>query len=395
MNYQISDNMQKVKGSAIREIFKIIAKPDIISFAGGIPDPKLFPKEKIAEIANRIFTENSDVCFRYGITEGYAPLIEKVNARLKIQNTYKENGQTVITAGGNQALDLAAKVMLNTGDSVIVEEPSFIGVLNSFRTYGANLIGVPVLSDGMDVDRVEKILSENSNVKILYTIPTFQNPSGITMSIEKRKKLIEICKKHKVVIFEDNPYGELRYSGESLPTIKSLDNDDVVMYFGSFSKILSPGMRVGFVHGMTEIIEKLVVAKQVNDVHTGMINQMIVDKWIETCDVDAHIKNSCEAYKKKCELMLSEMDKKFPKCVEYTRPEGGIFIWCTMPEGYDSNEVVKICVDKKVAFVPGPTFMTDIEKVSSSFRLNFSTMPDEKIVEGIGILADALKEIIK
>ena len=392
MNYQISENMQKVKGSAIREIFKIIARPDIISFAGGIPDPKLFPKEKIAGISNQIFIENSDECFKYGITEGYAPLIEKVNKRLC--DTYKKDNQTIITAGGNQALDLAARVILNTEDSVIVEEPSFIGVLNSFRTYGANLIGVPVLSDGMDVDRVEKILSENNNVKILYTIPTFQNPSGITMSLEKRKKLIEICKKHDVVIFEDNPYGELRYSGENIPTIKSLDDDNVVMYFGSFSKILSPGMRVGFVHGMTEIVGKMIVAKQVCDVHTGMINQMIVNKWLEICDVDAHIKSSCEVYKKKCELMLSEMDKKFPKSVKFTRPDGGIFIWCTMPEGYDSNEVVKICVDKKVAFVPGPTFMTDIEKVSNCFRLNFSTMPDEKIIEGIGILADALHEII-
>ena len=394
MNYQISENMQKVKGSAIREIFKIIAKPDIISFAGGIPDPKLFPKEKIAEISSEIFLKNSDECFKYGITEGYAPLIEKVNARLANRGTYKDDNQTIITAGGNQGLDLAARAILNTGDSVIVEEPSFIGVLNSLRTFGANLIGVPVLSDGMDIDKVEKILSENNNVKVLYTIPTFQNPSGITMPTENRERLIEICKKHNVVIFEDNPYGELRYSGENVPTIKSLDKDNVVMYFGSFSKILSPGMRVGFVHGMPEIIGKMIVAKQVCDVHTGMINQMIVNKWLETCDVDRHIKECCKVYKHKCDLMLSEMDKKFPKSVKFTRPDGGIFIWCTMPEGCDANEAVKICVDKKVAFIPGPTFMTDINKKSNCFRLNFSTMPDEKIIEGIGILGEALNEIL-
>jgi 2-aminoadipate transaminase len=393
MEYQISENMKQVKGSAIREIFKIISKPDIISFAGGIPSPDTFPVEEIKVIIQKALTEMPALCLQYGITEGYAPLIEKVNERLKKQGTLKEDNITIITAGGQQGIDLAAKSILNPNDTVIVEEPSFIGALNSFRAYGANLIGVPVLDDGLDLDRIEEILKENKTVKIIYTIPTFQNPSGITMTVEKRKKLLSICKKHHVIIFEDNPYSELRFIGEPVPTIKALDEDNIVMYFGSFSKILSPGLRVGFTHGIPEIVGKMIVAKQVADVHTAVLNQVVACEWMTNYDIDLHIEKARKLYGQKCALMLGEMDQHFPKSVKYTRPEGGIFIWCTMPEGFDATEVVKIAIEKKVAFVPGPTFMTDIEKKSNCFRLNFSTMPDEKIVEGIKILADVLKRL--
>ena len=392
MNYNISDNMSNVKGSAIREIFKMINKPDIISFAGGNPSPDTFPKKEINEIVNDVLTKNPDMCLQYGITEGYAPLIEKVESRLKKQGTYKEGNVTVITSGGQQGIDLSAKVLLNPGDTVIVEEPSFIGALNCFRTYGAKLVGVPMDDDGINIEKAEEAIKNNKNVKILYTIPTFQNPSGKTMSLEKRKALLELCKKNNVIIFEDNPYGELRFAGENVPTIKSMDTENTVMYFGSFSKILSPGLRIGFTHGIPEIMAKFIVAKQVNDVHTPVLNQVIAYEWMTRYDIDAHILKAKELYGQKCNLMLSEMDKKFPKSVKYTRPEGGLFIWATLPDG-DANEVVKICSDKKVAFIPGATFMTDLSKPSSSFRLNYSTMSDEKIVTGIGILADVLNEM--
>ena len=391
MEYQISENMKRVKGSAIREVFKIISKPDIISFAGGIPSPDTFPVEEIKLIIQKSLTEMPALCLQYGITEGYAPLIEKVNERLKKQGTLKDGNTTIITAGGQQGIDLAAKSILNPGDTVIVEEPSFIGALNSFRAYGANLVGVPVLDDGLDLDRIEAILKEDKTVKIIYTIPTFQNPSGITMTAEKRKKLLAICKQYNVIIFEDNPYSELRFTGEPVPTIKALDEDNIVMYFGSFSKILSPGLRVGFTHGMPEIVGKMIVAKQVSDVHTAVLNQVIACEWMTNYDIDAHIEKASALYGRKCALMLSEMDKHFPKSVKYTRPEGGIFIWCTLPEGFDATGVVKAAIEKKVAFVPGPTFMTDIEKKSNCFRLNFSTMSDEKIIEGIKILAEVLE----
>ena len=384
--------MANVKGSAIREIFKIVNKPDIISFAGGNPSPDTFPKEAIKEIIEKVLTEKPDMCLQYGVTEGYAPLIEQVEARLKKQGTYKNDSVTVITAGGQQGIDLSAKVLLNTGDTVLVEEPSFIGALNSFRTYGANLVGIPMDDDGINLEKTEEAIKNNKNVKILYTIPTFQNPSGKTMSLEKRKALLKLCRENNVIIFEDNPYGELRFGGEDVPTIKSLDNDNVVMYFGSFSKILSPGLRIGFTHGIPEITAKMIVALQTNTVHVPVLNQVIAAEWMTNYDVDAHIANARSLYGHKCRLMLSEMDKKFPKSVKYTRPDGGIFMWATLPEG-DSAKLVKTCANRKVAFIPGSTFMTDLNKPTSSFRLNYSMMSDEKIVEGIGILADVLNEM--
>lgn len=392
MKYQISDNMQRVQGSAIREMFKTMAKPGIISFAGGNPSPATFPVEEIKEIAQRVLTEMPNLCLQYGITEGYTPLIEKVEERLKKQGIYNDGNMTIITTGGQQGIDLAVKTILNPGETIVVEEPSFIGALNSFRTYGATLKGVPVLDDGMDLDALEAILKTDDKVRIIYTIATFQNPTGITMSLEKRKKLLELAYQYNVVIFEDNPYGELRFKGEHVPTVKSLDTKNAVMYFGSFSKILSPGLRLGFVHGIPEIMEKMVVAKQVNDVHTNLLTQVIATEWLNNYDIDAHIEKARKLYGHQCELMLSEMEKNFPECVKFTRPEGGLFIWCTLPEGMDAAVIVKKGIDKNVAFVPGSNFMTDMTKPCNCFRLNYSTMTDEKIVEGIGILAEVLKE---
>ncbi len=393
MEYRISDNMKNVKGSAIREIFKIANKPGVISFAGGNPSPLTFPVEEIKDIAVRALTDEPTMCLQYGITDGFEPLKVQVENRLKKQGTYVEGNSVMITTGGQQGAELCAKCFLNSGDGVIVEEPSFIGALNAFRTYGAKLIGVKVEEDGIDINAVEEAI-KNNDVKVLYTIPTFQNPTGITMSLEKRKKLLEICEKNNVVIFEDNPYGDLRFKGEDIPTIKSMDKNGCVVYFGSFSKILSPGIRLGFTYASDEIIAKMTVAKQVSDVHTPVLTQYIAAKWMEENDLDAHIKKCCDLYGHQCDLMLSEMDKKFPECVKYTRPEGGIFIWVTLPEEYDANEAVKVCAEKKVAFVPGATFMTDLDKKSNCFRLNYSTMTDEKIIMGIDILAKALKDIL-
>ncbi len=393
MDYRVSDNMKSVKGSAIREIFKIASKPGVISFAGGNPSPLTFPVEEIKKIAIEALEKDPVVCLQYGLTDGYAPLKDQIEKRLKKQGTYVEGNSLLVTTGGQQGAELCAKCFLNRGDAVIVEEPSFIGALNAFRTYGANLIGVGVDEDGINIEAVEEAI-KNNDVKVLYTIPTFQNPTGITMSLEKRKKLLEICEKNNVLIFEDNPYGELRFSGENIPTIKSMDKNGCVVYFGSFSKILSPGMRLGFAYASEEVIGKMTIAKQVSDVHTPVLTQYIAAKWMEENDLDEHIKKCCDLYGHQCNLMLSEMDKKFPENVKYTRPEGGIFIWVTLPEEFDASEVVKKCAEKKVAFVPGATFMTDLEKKSNCFRLNYSTMTDDKIIEGIDILANALKEIL-
>lgn len=390
----LADRVTPLKASAIREIFKMLGKPGIISFAGGIPSPELFPTEDWGRLFNEIATNEGSKAFVYGVTEGYAPLTEKVIKINEKNNVGKDFDRTIITTGAQQAIDLLVKSLVNEGEGVICENPSFIGTLNGIRSYRAVLHGVEMDDEGIRCDLVEEIL-KNNNIKLIYTIPTFQNPTGITQSLARRKKLLELAEKYDCYILEDNPYGDLRFSGEAVPTIKSMDDNGRVIYVGSFSKTLAPGLRVGFITGHKDIIDRVIVCKQVNDVHTPLINQMMVNKYIEEFDFDAHIQKGCELYGHKCALMLDCMDKYFPSEVSYTRPEGGIFIWCTMPEYIDSQDVFKESLDKGVAFVPGNTCMVDIEAKSNCFRLNYTTMPDDKIEEGIKILGEILKKHIK
>lgn len=396
MDFEVSKRMSKIKGSAIREIFKALADPEVISLAGGNPAPELFPNKEMANIAEDVLTNNPVLALQYGITEGYTPLRELVKELLEErENIRGDFNDTIIVSGGQQGIELATKCLVNEGDVVIVEEPSFIGALNAFRSYGAKLVGVPVQEDGMDIDALKKAVAENDNVKMIYTIPTFQNPSGITMSLEKRKAVYEIAKKNNIVIIEDNPYGELVFEGDKMPTIKSMDTEGIVIYSGSFSKIIAPGLRIGFVNAHKDIVAKMVVAKQVSDVHTPVLTQILAYEYIKQNGLDKHIAEIRELYKHKCKTMLDAIDKYFPKTVTHTVPNGGLFIWCDLNGDYDMNEIAKICTDKKVACVPGSTFMTDIDKPCSAFRLNYSTVTDEKIEQGIKILGEVLSEVVK
>ncbi len=396
MNIQnsLADRVTPLKASAIREIFKLIGKPGIISFAGGIPSPDLFPVNEWGDLLKEIMETESSKALVYGVTEGYAPLVEIVDGINSKNGVGKDFDRTIITTGAQQGIDLLVKSLVNEGEGIICENPSFIGSLNSMRSYRAELFGVEIENDGINTDKVEEIL-KTQNIKLIYTIPTFQNPTGITQSLEKRKKLLELAEKYDCYILEDNPYGDLRFSGESIQAIKSLDENGRVIYVGSFSKTLSPGIRVGWITGHEKIIDRVVVCKQVNDVHTPLINQMLVERYIKKFDFDAHIQKGCELYGHKCALMLSCMDKFFPENVSYTRPEGGIFLWVTLPDGIDTQEIFKECIEKGVAFVPGSTCMVDIEAKCNCLRLNYSTMADDKIEEGIKILADVLKKYVK
>ncbi len=387
-----ANRVQGLKASAIREIFKLLQQPDMISFAGGIPAPEMFPNEELAEIARDILINKGKVALQYGITEGYDPLILALNKRMADFKIGKNEDKLVIVSGGQQGIELAAKVLLNEGDGVIVEKPSFIGALNSFKSFNAEIFSVNVEEDGMNIDELENLLKANKNIKLVYTIPTFQNPSGITMSMQKRQRLLELAEKYDFLILEDNPYGELRFKGEDIAPIKTMDGSYRVIYVGSFSKILSPGMRVGWVVAHDEIIEKMVVVKQVNDVHTNVLAQMMAVEYLDKYSIDEHIEKIRELYGRRCGLMLECMDKYFPDFVNYTRPEGGLFIWCTLPGGYDSIEVMKESVKQKVAFVPGYTFMVDMEAKSSCFRLNYSTMGERNIENGIKTLGRVLSE---
>lgn len=396
MKFEVSQRMSKIKGSAIREIFKALADPEVISLAGGNPAPELFPNNEMAKIAEDVLTNNPVLALQYGITEGYTPLRELVKELLEErENIRGDFNDTIIVSGGQQGIELATKCLVNEGDVVIVEEPSFIGALNAFRSYGAKLVGVPVQEDGMDIDALKKAVAENDNVKMIYTIPTFQNPSGITMSLEKRKAVYEIAKENNIVIIEDNPYGELVFEGEKTPTIKSLDTEGIVIYSGSFSKIIAPGLRIGFVNAHKDIVAKMVVAKQVSDVHTPVLTQVLAYEYIKQNGLDKHIAEIRKLYKHKCKTMLDAIDKYFPKSVTHTVPNGGLFIWCDLNGDYDMNEIAKICTAKKVACVPGSTFMTDLDKPCSAFRLNYSTVTDEKIEQGIKILGEVLSQVVK
>jgi 2-aminoadipate transaminase len=391
--------MLTIKPSAIREIFKALADPTIISFAAGNPSPDAFPVEQIQELSDIIYEQMPVAALQYSITEGYIPLREKIAARIKTKfNISGDGDMLLITTGGQQGIDLTCKVMCNEGDVVICEKPSFIGALNAFKANGAKPVAIDMQSDGIDLEKLELALKTHENAKIIYLIPTFQNPSGTTMSLEKRKAVLELAKKYQVIILEDNPYGELRFGGEDIPTIKSMDNDGLGVYCSSFSKIIAPAIRVGYLSVPEELAQKIVVAKQVNDVHTNMYFQLVCNLFLEKFDIDAHIAKMRGIYKNKCALMLSEMDKKLKKLndkdkeIKYTRPDGGFFVWCTLPENIELSKFVKTCIDNKLAVVPGGTFLADENEITRSFRVNFSMPSEAQIIEGVNILAKSAEQ---
>ena len=292
MEYKFSKKLAELKPSAIREIFKSLSDPTIISFAAGNPSPESFPVEDLARLSNEIFESDAAFALQYGITEGYTPLREAITARQKSrfgESMVRDSDTTLVVTGGQQGLELTCKAFCNEGDTIICENPSFIGALNAFRSNGVKTVGVDMENDGICLEKLEETLKNTKNAKLLYLIPTFQNPSGTCMSLEKRLAVLELAKKYEIAILEDNPYGELRFAGEDIPTMKSLDKDGLVIYCSSFSKILSAGMRIGFVIAPNEVASKMVVAKQVEDVHTNLFFQMLCHKYITTCDLDAHI----------------------------------------------------------------------------------------------------------
>lgn len=397
MEYKISDKMAVMKPSAIREIFKSLGTPGAISFAAGNPAPESFPIEAFEKISADIFKNSPVTALQYGTTEGYPKLRELVKKRISEKFAIDTAAnETIITSGGQQGIELACKALCNPGDAVICENPSFIGALNAFRSNGARTVGVPLEDDGISVEQLEKtLIAEGDKAKLLYIIPTFQNPGGITTSLEKRKKIYELARKYDIVIIEDNPYGDLRFDGEDIPTVKSMDTDGRVIYCGSFSKILSAGMRIGFACANDAIIQKMVIAKQVEDVHTNIFFQMMCAEYIEKYDLDAHIVNIRALYRQKCHLMLDCLEKYMPASVKFTRPEGGLFVWCTLPKNIKLKDFVARASAENIFVVPGNTFNCDESADSDSFRLNYSMPSNEEIEKGIKILGDILSDMLK
>ena len=394
MQYTFSDRISNLHPSAIREILKN-SDPNVISLAAGNPAVESFPVAEMKEIADHIFDTASGVAFQYGITEGYPRLRELVMKRQKEKyGIGNENDDIMIISGGTQAMDLSTKVLVNEGDTVLSEDPAFVGALNTFRSYAAHLVGIPMEDDGMDIAALEKALKENKNVKMLYTIPSFHNPLGICTSLEKRKEIYRLCCEYGVMILEDNPYGELRFDGEDIPTLKSMDTEGIVIYTSSFSKVMSAGIRLGFVIAPKPVLDKMAVGKQAVDTHSNLFFQMLIADYMEKYDYDGHIQMIRDLYRHKSGLMLDEIRKGFPESVKYTVPQGGLFLWCTLPEGADMLKFVQFAKSKGVAIVPGIAFNVDESAPSRCFRLNYSTPTDEKLVAGTRILGEALHEFL-
>ena len=387
-NIRFASRFDQVSGSAIREIFKIIAQPGMISFAGGNPSLNALPDQIVSELSSFVLSKNGKQILQYGATEGYPPFLESLNDYVSSQLNCHIPAILPVT-GSTQAMDLLCKALINPGDTVLVETPSFLGNLQCMKLYQANLIAVESDDNGLIMTDLEEKIRKY-RPKMLYTIPTFQNPSGRTLSVERRKKVAELANEYGVVVAEDDPYRDLRYSGTPLPSIKSFDQGGWVMFLGSFSKIISPGLRVGYIAGDSAVIRKCTVGKQSSDVHTANLTQAIVDQFIRRNLLPDHIRDICSEYGKKMKLML-DLLAGFPEGIRYTKPEGGLFIWVELPAHINAADMLNKAIDRKVAYVPGTHFCVGGGH-ENTLRLNFSASTEEQINIGMNILKETIQE---
>ena len=385
-----AERFDGVTGSAIREIFKYLAKPGMISFAGGNPSLAALPDEICAELAQNVLKADGKRILQYGATEGYPPFVESLSQYLTENYGFDlEMNGVLPTTGSTSCMDLLLKAFLNPGDAVLVESPTFLGNMQTLNLYQAKLVPVESDEGGVMLDKLEEAIKEH-HPKLFYVIPSFQNPSGRTLAADRRKPIADLAAKYGFLVLEDDPYRDLRYTGEHLPTIKSYDTTGHVAYMGSFSKIISPGLRVGFVVAQKDILRKCTIGKQGTDLHTPNLNQAIVDQFLRRGLLKPHIESILPAYKEKLELMLKELDS-FPKGTKYIVPEGGLFIWVEMPEGFNATELFQKAVDANVAYVPGTHFYP-YGGHHNTLRLNFSNSTPDQIREGMAKLRKLFEE---
>ena len=391
---KFASRMDNLKPSDIREAMKMIAaNPGTISFAGGLPDPNLFPAEAMKSATDKILTENSNAALQYGLTLGRVSLREKIVGLMKREGVDTTVDNIAITTGSQQAITVAAMLLLEEDSVIITENPSYLGAFAAFKPFATNYVGVNGDEEGMLMDELEETLKNTPKAKMIYVIPNFQNPTGRTWSLERRKKLLELATKYDLPILEDNAYGEVRFEGERVPSIKSMDIEGRVIYLGSFSKILSPGLRVGWACADKEVILKYELVKNGLDLQSAELAQMQVDGFLDENDLDDHIAKINKVYKERRDLMIKTIDEEFPKEAKYFYPEGGMFVWVNLPSHVNTRELLVKAIEKRVGFVPGGSFYPKGD-CESSMRLNFSTMENDKIVKGIKILGSILKENI-
>ncbi len=392
MDYLYAQRMATIPKSFIREILKVTEDPDVISFAGGLPNPRFFPVGQIARAASEVLAGADVSALQYSTTEGYQPLREYIAQRY--QNKKKLDisaDEILITNGSQQGLDLVGKVFINKEDVVAIERPAYLGAIQAFAVYEPLFCPVPLLDDGVDIDRLKNVLGEH-RIKLFHTVINFQNPSGISYSQNKREELAEVFERHDAVVVEDDPYEELRFTGAAPQSMRSwLDGKAVLL--GSFSKTIAPGLRLGWICAEHEIMDKLVVAKQASDLHSNSLCQRIVHQYLMSNDVDRHIETIITAYKKQRDVMVAAVEENFSAEVRFTRPEGGMFLWVTLPERLSALELFDHAVMEKVAFVPGTPFFVD-GGGANSMRLNFSNADEDRIEEGIRRLGRIMKNLL-
>jgi len=386
-----SSRMDAITGSAIREIFKYLATPGMISLAGGNPSPDTFPSADVAEITASLMSRAGGAVLQYGATDGYLPLRESVLEFVKGKGIEASLENVLILSGSSQGLELATKCLLNDGDVILTEGPTFLGALQTFRTYRAEPVVVKMDEFGMDMEDLEAKIRA-THAKVIYTIPTFQNPTGRTMPAERRARMLELAEKYNVMILEDDPYGDLRYSGEPQPTIKSMDKNGHVIYLGSFSKTFSPGLRVGYAVGDAGILRKMTIGKQGADCHTSNLSQAIIDEYMRAGKFLPHIQECCDYYAVKRDAMVEAIKKYFPASARYTIPEGGLFMWVALDEDKKAMDLFQKAIDQKVAFVPGVHFYPGLD-VHNDLRLNFSMVSVDMIDEGVKRLGALIAEL--
>jgi 2-aminoadipate transaminase len=384
--------MSRVKVSAVREILKMTERPEIISFAGGLPAPELFPVRETSDAYADVFAREGSAAMQYSTTEGWLPLRRWIAERMSSRGVNTNADRVLITSGSQQGIDLVGKVFLDPGDNVIVENPCYLAALQTFSGYEASFIPVESDSKGMVTEQVEQALKSHK-AKLIYVVSDFHNPKGTTLAPERREQLIRLSRRYRIPILEDDPYGELRFRGESIPSLASMDKDGLVINLGTFSKTISPGMRIGWAIASSEIIHALVTVKQASDLHTGTIQQRALARLLEGFDYDNHIMKLRMVYGERCQAMLDALEEHFPAEARWTRPEGGLFLWVELPESVRGEQLLEDAMAERVAFVPGTSFFASGPR-SNFIRLNYSNCSPEMIEEGIRRIARVLKRRI-
>lgn len=396
VNSKFSEISKGLKGSAVRELLKYAEKPDVISFGGGMPNPLSFPIKDVEDIVHYILENYGAKALQYGSTEGVEELRELISTRLNSKYNFNARKENIIMLNGSQSgLYMVSKVFLNRKDYVISEAPTYVGAIAAFNAQDPSWLAIDLENDGMDLNMLEKkikfALSEGKTPKFIYVIPTFQNPAGLTWSLSKRKELLEIASKYDLIVFEDDPYSEIRFSGEPVSPIKSLDKENRVIYMGTFSKVLSPGIRLGYIFANDEILRKISLLKQGVDLCTNVFSQYLAMEYLKRGVIDQQVPKIVDLYRKKRDLMLESLEKYMPDGTEWTRPEGGMFLWVTLDKKIDTEILLKKALEKKVAYVIGSAFYPD-GRGKNSMRLNFTYSKDNDIIEGIKRLGSVIRE---